>query len=331
MNRSKERPFFIIGAGRSGTTLLRMVLSSHSRLSIPPETWFLLDLVRELPLHDELSREQVDRAVDLMVGHYRWPDFEMDPDALRTAAHSLEEPTVGSVASIVHDTIADREQRPRWGDKTPAYVRIVPQLAEVYPCAQFLHLVRDGRDVAKSCQDKGWYGRWLVWNASDWCEAIDHMRDYRELLGPERLLEVRYEDLVLQTEEVTRRICAFLGEDFEPSMLEWESAIREKVPERELQIHQKLFRKPRPQDIHRWRNELSAGRTFALESYIGSRLEEVGYERRYSGPAWRPALSAFEVLSRVTLPVAELGLRVAGGLKRRALRLLGGGAVGESQ
>ncbi|MEO9188434.1 MAG: sulfotransferase, partial [Acetobacteraceae bacterium] len=70
-------PFFIVGCGRSGTTLLRLVLSGHSRIEIPPETWFLLALVAHLPLTDPLTPAQVEAAIALITGDYRWPDMQM--------------------------------------------------------------------------------------------------------------------------------------------------------------------------------------------------------------------------------------------------------------
>ena len=68
-----DAPFFIVGSSRSGTTLLRLILCGHSRLHIPPETWFIADLVDRFPLHDPLLPAQVREATDIMVGHYRWP------------------------------------------------------------------------------------------------------------------------------------------------------------------------------------------------------------------------------------------------------------------
>lgn len=69
--------FFIIGAGRSGTTLLRLIRTGHSRLHIPRETWSIRPLVRELPVSGELTPSQVDRAVTIMTEDHRWPDMEI--------------------------------------------------------------------------------------------------------------------------------------------------------------------------------------------------------------------------------------------------------------
>lgn len=312
-----NRPFFIVGSGRSGTTLLRLVLASHSRISIPPETWFLLDLVDHLPLLDPLTPDQVDEAVRLMTSHYRWPDLEIPDEELARRARALGVPTVRAIADIVYDIHAQREGCPRWGDKTPTYVRIVPEIARLYPDALFIHLIRDGHDVALSMHSRKWKGRWLAWNTKEWIEAIDLMRRHRRTLPAERLLEVKYEDLVLDTEAVTRRICAFLREEFEPEMLDWASSVTDKVPEREMPIHRKLFRQPRPEDNYRWKTSLSAPRTFVLESYLGSRLKAEGYDVRFSGPLWALPLALCRVTVGLGLPVFDILIRIPGALFRR--------------
>ena len=174
-----------------------MVLTNHSRICIPPETWFLLDLVEKLPLQKELSSPELEQAIELMVTNYRWPDLDIDKDRFSAEARALEGPTVRKVAELVYTFHMERDDARRWGDKTPTYVRIVPQLARLYPEALFIHLIRDGHDVAMSMYAKRWNGRWLAWNAREWIEAIDLMRAHRETLPEERLIEIRYEDLVL--------------------------------------------------------------------------------------------------------------------------------------
>ena len=77
---TNSAPFFIVGSGRSGTTLLRMILASHSGLAIPPETWFLLPLLRRLDTSRPLSAAEVNYAVQTVTSHYRWPDMNLSAD-----------------------------------------------------------------------------------------------------------------------------------------------------------------------------------------------------------------------------------------------------------
>ena len=198
-------PFFIVGAGRSGTTLLRLILSAHSRLHILPETWFILDLVKELPLNEALSLAQVKRATDIMAADYRWPDMEMDPDVLRDRAAELAKPRLADILDLVYREHLSRAGKSRFGDKTPTYIQIVPQLATIYPGARFIHLIRDGRDVAISRIRLGWE-RYYERTKFEWTLAMDKRREYAVSAYAGQILEVRYEQLVDHLEATVQRI-----------------------------------------------------------------------------------------------------------------------------
>jgi hypothetical protein len=307
-----DAPFFMVGSGRSGTTLLRLILASHSRLFIPPETYFLLPLTAQLPADRVLTGAEVTRAVAIITGHFRWPDMGIDAAVFASKAAALPQPTLRDVVEIIYATHLAREGKQRWGDKTPPYIRIVPALAGLYPEARFIHLVRDGRDVAKSFQSVGWYGPLLHKNTSEWCEAmaVDRRLAASPLAG--RFLKVRYEDLVRSTEEVTRGICEFLGEAYEPQMLSWQQQVDHLVPRREMHIHEKLRRPPGASDIERWRREMTAWEIFVSEAFMGRDLVRAGYARRFQSVAWSPLLAAARVYCRTVLPVwSRLSRRLA--------------------
>ena len=106
-------PFFIIGSSRSGTTLLRLILCGHSRLYIPPETWFIADLVARFPLDAVLSPAQVCAAVDIMVGHYRWPDQEIPAEDFRAQALALLAPSLVDLIDLPYREHLRRAGKPR--------------------------------------------------------------------------------------------------------------------------------------------------------------------------------------------------------------------------
>ncbi len=306
----KPAPFFIVGSGRSGTTLLRMILASHSRISIPPETYFLAPLLAELPVDRALQPNEVERAIQIMTGHYRWPDFAFAADAFVAEVRALPDPTLRAIVEIVYQRHLDQEGKVRWGDKTPPYMRIVPKLDELFPGARFIHLLRDGRDVAKSFQSVGWYGPLLHKNMAEWTEAMSLDRKWRTLIPADRYLLVRYEDLVRQTEQTTRDICAFLGEQFEPDMLGWEEKVERLVPQRELYIHSKLKRRPNPKDVERWRRDMTAWELFVSEAFMGRALSRAGYERRYDNGLWESAFPVVRAYCRCAAPVVSRLTRV---------------------
>jgi Sulfotransferase family len=307
-------PFFVVGAGRSGTTLLRLILAGHPRLHIPPETRFILTLVRELPLAESLTPAQVDCAVAVMTEDYRWPDMEMSAEHLRREAASLQTPRLVDIINIVYHQQLVRANKGRFGDKTPGYIEIVPQLATLYPGAKFIHLIRDGRDVAISCIDLDWE-RYYERDRFEWTLAMTKRQEYLHSSYARQVLEVRYEDLVSNLEVTVRRICAFLGEDFEPAMLDWRGRIP-LVPARERRIHGKLGRPASSDAIAAWRRKLSALECFAIEACLYRDLQQLDYPLRFHSVLWRPLLSAVGWLLATLAPALRLGIPY---LQRRQL------------
>src|SRR5512140_952364 len=92
------------------------------------------------------------------------------------------------------------EGKKRWGAKTPGYIEIVPALAALFGDARFIHLIRDGRDVAKSYERAGWHGPWMLGYTREWSRAMELDEKLAGTSLNERVLRVRYEDLVLDPE-----------------------------------------------------------------------------------------------------------------------------------
>jgi hypothetical protein len=300
-----------------------MMLVSHSRLSIPPETWYLIPLLRRFPVDRPLTADEVAGALTIMTAHYRWPDMRLEEVELRAALSRIAQPRLRDLAEVVYCWHMRAEGKARWGDKTPVYIEIVPELARLFPDARFIHLVRDGRDVAKSYLATDWIGRWLHDNTREWTRALELEQRWSRSQLRQRILQVRYEDLVLETETVLRTICRFIGEEFEPQMLSWERQVDEQVPARELEAHGKLKQRIGAEGVARWQREMSAREQFVCEAFMGAQLTRMGYERRFAGALWTPLFAATRLYCRTVLPVVELQLRAMRFLRNRLRGLLG--------
>jgi len=299
-----QAPFFVVGAGRSGTTLLRLILAGHSRLHIPPETWFLVPLVRNFPLTGALTQPQFERAIETMVWHERWLDMNLAEDELRRKAAALLQPTLVDLIDLVYRHLLSASGKQLLGDKTPHYFAIVPELAMLYPGAKFIHLVRDGRDVAISWIDAGWqryYEPGFEWPAAMAALRRDHAA------YTENVLTVRYEDLVHQPVETASHICDFLGETFEPAMLAWQERT-ELVASRDRYLHTQLQRPLSDDAIAVWRRRLSAVECFAIEACLHHELAQSHYELRFSARGWRPLFHVTAGLLRTLAPVLRRGI-----------------------
>lgn len=301
-------PFFIVGAGRSGSTLLRMMLTSHSRIAIPPETWFLLPLVEQFSVDRALSCEELSRAIAMMTAHYRWPDMQVSTAELRDRAAQLAAARIRDLVQIVYDIQLRRSGKARWGDKTPPYIRIIPQLAAIFPGARFIFLVRDGRDVAKSFQSLMVYGKTVRQNTVEWLEANRWARKWLASPHAGSILRVRYEDLVVDPETVLRSICAFIDEQFEPHMLAWQDSVERLVPKRERHVHPNLTRSTRHEDVARWKHTMGAGELFMAEAFMGRDLRRLGYECRLRSPLWWPLFWVVRAYFDCLLPLNPIRL-----------------------
>jgi len=95
-------PFFIIGSGPSGSTLLRMMLACHSRLTIPPETWCLIPLLQRFRIDRPLNADEVESAISIVTSHYRWPDMRLDAQDFRREAARLPKPYLRDLVEVVY-------------------------------------------------------------------------------------------------------------------------------------------------------------------------------------------------------------------------------------
>jgi len=277
---------FVVGATRSGTTLLRLMLDAHPDLAIPFETHFIPKLISA----DEGGSPSADDLAEIVIGHRRWRDFHLEPDELRNAYRELDPPNAADAVRAFFGLYAARQGKPRWGDKTPGYVKKMKKLQSVLPEARFVHIIRDGRDVALSVVPRNFGPDSVGEAARNWKRTIrDAQRQAPEL---DHYLEVRYEDLVLDTEKVLRAICKFCDLDFQPAMLEYHERAGERLGEKRrrpkpgrslegpanLSGHVLTQEPPRPDQLAKWRGEMTEYDRGAFEAVAGDLLAELGYE-----------------------------------------------------
>lgn len=137
----------LVGVPRSGTTLLRLMLDAHPQLAIPPETGFLMN-----PLDAAVGPEALAKQIcQFPSAAPAWADYGLEAAIFRAAAAQLSpQAEVGDVLRLFYRLYAERFTKPRSGDKTPGYLGLMPLVAKVLPEAHFIHIIRDGRDVALS-------------------------------------------------------------------------------------------------------------------------------------------------------------------------------------
>lgn len=279
---------FVVGVGRSGTTLLRLMLDAHPALAIGPETQFVPELIDRAE-----QGAGATELVETIVSARTWADFDLDPVALRERAAASGGDAAG-VLRAFYRLCAEARGKPRWGEKTPGYVKRMRPIAGVLGEARFVHLIRDGRDVALSRRARGMgEGKPIAATAELWRRRIENARRQAKRLGG-RYLELRYEDLIADPEASLRRVCELIELDYDPAMLSYHEGAGERLGElgdlaandarggrsgSERQAAHSLAAEP-PSEARSgaWRTEMSAADQAEFEAVAGALLTELGYQ-----------------------------------------------------
>lgn len=285
MTNAGPRPIFIVGVHRSGTTLLRYMLSSHSRIYIPPESDFIPYLFSRPDAH--LSEQQIQRCLDIIFGRYRFvKEWQGEPPTSEELIAEMPGRTPAAFLDALYSRYARQYQARRWGDKTPIYASYVDLIHRIFPQAQFLHIIRDARDAALSMLDKYEKDEFHVdifFAARNWVRRIRKARRAGSRLDPGLYYELRYEHLVEDPEGVLRDICDFVGESYEPAMLQYHRVAQEHIP-----ANSHFFANVRnplnARRIGRWREGLSPADQRLVQAVAGKLMTELGYDLVDLGP-----------------------------------------------
>jgi len=279
--KTMSTPFFVVGSDRSGTTMLMMMLDAHPHLGVARESWFLIELMRALPLKGELSRENIQSAYEIISRHRRWRNWEIPDAVLQNCLDSLQKPDLATLIEAVFRLDERLAGKPRWGDKTPAYVLEIERLREVFPDARFIHIIRDARDVCVSLRKVKWHGPTVVHMAKYWRRHVEAGIRAGQRLGDDVYLQISYESIVADVEGSLEAICRFLEIPFDRGLLSWHERAAEMTADKPMQFQSKIHRAPRPEDLERWKRELPTIAVAAVECMAGDIMQEVGQRRRF--------------------------------------------------
>ena len=284
-------PFaFIVGNPRSGTTLLRHILDSHSQIAFLLESpWFMNWFEKRMGVDSEgyvtpelvsllLPNRRLFRDVDLGI---RAPELaEMIGSGRLPWAKFI---------SILCDRYGQARGKPLVGNKTPSFVRRIQAMHKLWPEAKFIHIIRDGRDVLLSAREK-WKDKTTAPQFSTWHEDevttlalwwewnVRLGREAGSLLDSNQYCEIRYEALVAEPEKECARLCEFLDVPFEQGMLRHEDNFRVRH-RRDGGVINARVALPITPGLRNWRTDLTADELERFEATAGRLLDELGYSR----------------------------------------------------
>lgn len=285
---SSANPIFIIGNPRSGTTLLRLMLTCHQQICIPPEAGFAMWL--EPQFGDWCWPDQrLTAFLDALFASRKFETWQLQRQTVQDVIEATTPQDYATLVSTVYSCYANTRKSTwaRWGDKNNFYIELIPRIHALFPGAQFVHIVRDPRDVACSYleipQSDSDYVPRLPQNiteiAHSWRDNIERVETDLAAIDQASSCRLRYEDLVSDPVVSLQMLCEFLDIPFDSGMLDYhETNQRDKLePTDFLEWKQLTLSPPQASRIGRYRQDLEP-----RQATIIARQAEPAFSRYYS-------------------------------------------------
>lgn len=293
-NMIDETPFFVLGNPRSGTTLLRLILTSHRSLHVPPECGFAVWLK---PSYSQRCVNGVTSAIrqeflsDLFACR-KFDTWNLDTTAVSRLVGEARIRNYSDLVSEIYKTHATHcgKETARWGDKNNFHMQTVVDLVELFPMAQFVHLVRDPRDVACSYRalstldTSSPYAPELPTDphriGAHWAANIQAVMDGLENVPHGKCIHVRYEDLVNSPTGTLKVVCSFLEVPFEEQMLQFHESNRKLGLEPKLTLDWKkqTLNPVSNKSVGQYRSLLTPGAAEDIAAVAAVEMRQFGYE-----------------------------------------------------
>ena len=272
---------FIVGCPRSGTTLFRHIVDAHPTITITPEAhwipkWF--EQRKGLTCEGMVTPELIPQLLE----HPKFALLRIGRAELLTLVKDGRPVHYASFVTGIFDLCGKAQGKALVGNKTPDYARRMHILHALWPDARFIHLIRDGRDVALSLmawsrvsqKSPGTFPTWKddpVSTAALWWELnVRRGREAGRALRPELYCEIRYESLVTRPAEVCETVCSFLDLPYDEAMLRFHES--------------RTSLRPITAGLRDWRTQMPAEDVERFEAAAGALLDELGYPRAFAHP-----------------------------------------------
>lgn len=278
---SHYEPFFIIGSGRSGNTLVRRLLFAHPEVYIPPETYVLGETITEYERSSFLEWKALCRNILAMFAFSQdaetFPTLNFRPlylDLIRTSSDKRGYDYIINELFLFLGRQVKQNVK-YWGDKTPMNTSSLDRIWSAFPNGKFIHIVRDSYDVVESYLNMGRYNT-IEDAAYRWLKAVDDCEQFGKNI-PEQYLTVYYEKLVREPELQAEAIYDFLSLEFTPDFLKPLDSV-EIMGDLPIKPHYKDVNKEiSTKNIGKGRKNLSQRDISKIAEITGKKRGELGY------------------------------------------------------
>ena len=284
---------FIVGVGRSGTSLLQSIIASHPKVVAIPETGFLrrYAYAGEISLSNLLNDKVIKRCPKL-IEHVNSIEDTLTHTTLLEAYKGFAHPQPDQVIL----------------DKDPRLIEYVSLVLKNFPDSKIIHIYRDPRDVIVSKKKASWSaGRSLL---NYLVASKVQLNDAKKLEKSEKFYSVKYEDLITEPEQTVQKICDFLMIEYSAEMLNYSEAAKRLVHKDELDWKKETFEPIKKDNTSKWLECLTPFE--ALCSFYNDRqfIECKGYQ------SYIPNVSILDKLSARCVAILSSCIATAYKIKR---------------
>jgi hypothetical protein len=273
-------PIFVVGAGRSGTTLLQLMLNAHPEIAIAGELSFfdgILLLRSRIP--DLNTPERIDQLFALLpqLELYKYlTEVEAIFPGVQQRLKADPAPSYEKLYRYVLEGYGTARGARRFGEKTPSNIRHLDALASLFPNCRIVHVVRDPRATVASRTNVPVFSKDVITHSIKWKLDICCGRAFAQI-GSQIYCEIDYEKLVVQPAATLRHVCRFLGEEYDDRMLEYHQSARRYIKDEPWKhgTQKPVYHS----SIEAWRRELSEGQIHLVEWITGPQMAYFGYPR----------------------------------------------------
>jgi len=288
MERNRIAPFFIVSSGRAGTTLLCALLNASGEVHIPPESDFI---ARAYPFYNHRSSftEEDYRKLSRIFFKTSQSAWKLDEATLFNVLKEKKPQSFGEINSLIYNTFLMKANagKAQWGIKRPVLIASIDRIRSVFPDAKIIHIVRDGRDVAlsyKSVHDVGQkFGPKSIFTcALYWADGLKRIDE----VSGNFVLEIRYEDLLTDTDNTLKSICRFI--DIEHNVEKFENYQNSNkntlltCDTHNRTIHKKVKEGIDTSNINKYRYSMPKMKKIMFELLAAPYLIKYKYELEYS-------------------------------------------------
>jgi hypothetical protein len=266
-------PIFIVGCQRSGSTMLGAMLGAHPKIVCLPEAQFIGDFLPADP-KDPVDPTELLAAIE---SHWRFRIWDFDLAAVRPQPDEIAPCFAATICWLVRRYAAfiGKPGARLWVEQQPGHIKRAWHLAQHFPDARFLHMVRDGRAVALSLMARDWGPNRILAAAKYWQERVAIGLAIEIEFGPKRARRVRYEAVLDQPCDQLRSLAAFVGVSFDPAM-ERPTGLR--LSRFTFRDHELVGSALRGARANSWRQQLKWRDVEIFEHQTGDLLPLLGYD-----------------------------------------------------